>query len=79
LFDGWLTYLVINTFKPGDTMNLAAGTYSNLSVSASVGGGAMIGATSGCCNVVEIATSSYVTIKNPTIVSTVKVSTDSSE
>src|SRR4051812_43546210 len=71
---------VLPTLMPGDTLNLAAGTYTqelnvtNLNGSASApiviqgpaGGGAVF-AGNGCCNTVEITNSSFVVIKDITI------------
>jgi hypothetical protein len=67
--------------RPGDTLVLASGTYSFLNVTGlngapsawititgpNSGSPAIIAATSGCCNTVEISNSSYVAIQNLTI------------
>ena len=71
---------VMNTLKPGDTMQLAAGTYTLLSISNLNGTSSawitITGPASGsparivgsaCCNTVEIANSSYVAVENLTV------------
>lgn len=71
---------LLPTLKPGDTLNLAPGTYTgglNISglngteadpiiISGPAGGGAIFEGN-GCCNTVEIADSSYVTVRAITV------------
>src|SRR5947209_5636925 len=71
---------ILSTLKPGDTLNLSAGTYPHLNISNLNGTSAawitIQGPASGtpatitgasCCNTVEISSSSFLAIRNLTV------------